>query len=267
MINVALSGSLDGGLTSGLLVLAGPSKHFKTSFMLLMAASYMQKYPDAVMLFYDSEFGSPSSYFRSFGIDTDRVFHTPITNVEQLKLDLINQLENLDTKDHVIVCIDSIGNTASSKELQDAIDNKSVTDMSRAKALKGLFRMVTPYLMLKDIPMIAVNHTYANMTGHGQTVSGGCLIPGSMVIMADGSLKPIEKIKVGEMVLTEEGPQKVTYTWNHETLEEGEPECYEVTFEDGSVLICSDSHRFMDKNGNWIYAVDSLGVDLATSIV
>jgi hypothetical protein len=29
MINVALSGSIDGGLTSGLTILAGPSKHFK----------------------------------------------------------------------------------------------------------------------------------------------------------------------------------------------------------------------------------------------
>ena len=32
MINVALSGSVDGGLAPGLTVLAGPSKHFKTSF-------------------------------------------------------------------------------------------------------------------------------------------------------------------------------------------------------------------------------------------
>ena len=32
MINVALSGDVHGGLTSGLTVLAGPSKHFKTSF-------------------------------------------------------------------------------------------------------------------------------------------------------------------------------------------------------------------------------------------
>ena len=46
MINVALSGSLDGGLSSGLTVLAGPSKHFKTSFALLMASSYLKKYDD-----------------------------------------------------------------------------------------------------------------------------------------------------------------------------------------------------------------------------
>lgn len=63
MVNVALSGDIDGGLTSGLTVLAGPSKHFKTSFALLMGAAYLKQYEDAVMLFYDSEFGSPQSYF------------------------------------------------------------------------------------------------------------------------------------------------------------------------------------------------------------
>ena len=160
MVNVALSGSTEGGLAPGLTVLAGPSKHFKTSFALLMAGAYMKKYPDAVMLFYDSEFGSPQSYFELFEVDTSRVLHTPITNVEELKFDLISQLEGLDRNDKVIVVIDSIGNLASKKEMEDAINEKSVADMSRAKALKGLFRMTTPYLAMKDIPLLAVNHTY-----------------------------------------------------------------------------------------------------------
>ena len=160
MVNVALSGDVDGGLTSGLTVLAGPSKHFKTSFALMMAASYLREHEDAVLLFYDSEFGSPQSYFESFGIDTSRVLHTPITDVEQLKFDLVNQLEEIEREDHVIVVIDSIGNLASKKELEDALNEKSVADMSRAKALKGLFRMVTPYLTMKNIPLLAVNHTY-----------------------------------------------------------------------------------------------------------
>lgn len=163
MVNVALSGNMDGGLTSGLTVLAGPSKHFKTSFALLMAGAYMKKHKDAVMLFYDSEFGSPQSYFTSFGIDTARVLHTPITDVEKLKFDVVNQLEMLKRGDRVIIVIDSVGNLASKKELEDAINEKSVADMSRAKALKGLFRMVTPYLAMKNIPMIAVNHTYQEM--------------------------------------------------------------------------------------------------------
>ena len=160
MINVALSGSVDGGLAPGLTVLAGPSKHFKTSFGLIMASAYLKKYEDSVILFYDSEFVSPQSYFNQFDIDTTRVLHTPITNVEELKFDMISQLEGLERGDKVIIMVDSVGNLASKKELEDAIKEKSVADMSRAKALKGLFRMTTPYLNMKDIPMIAVNHTY-----------------------------------------------------------------------------------------------------------
>jgi hypothetical protein len=105
MLNVALSGSLDGGLTSGLTVLAGPSKHFKSSYSLIMAAAYLNKYPEAVMLFYDSEFGSPQQYFKTFGIDVSRVLHTPITNVEELKFDLVNQLNNVERGEKVIVVI------------------------------------------------------------------------------------------------------------------------------------------------------------------
>lgn len=173
MLNVALSGTLKGGLASGLTVLAGPSKHFKTSFALKMAAEFLKSDPEAVMLFYDSEFGSPQAYFETFGIDVSRVLHTPITNVEELKFDLIGQLEQLDKEDKVIIVIDSIGNLASKKELEDALDEKSVADMSRAKALKGLFRMATPYLTMKNIPLLAINHTYKEIGLFPKDIVGG----------------------------------------------------------------------------------------------
>ena len=173
MINVALSGSVDGGVAPGLTVLAGPSKHFKTSFALLMAGAYLKEHPDAVMLFYDSEFGSPQSYFEQFGIDTSRILHTPIANVEELKFDMISQLEEIDRDDKVIIVIDSIGNLASKKELEDALSEKSVADMSRAKALKGLFRMTTPYLTMKNIPLLAINHTYKEIGLFPKDIVGG----------------------------------------------------------------------------------------------
>ena len=174
MVNVALSGRVDGGLVPGLLMLAGPSKHFKSAFALMMAAAYQKKYSDAVILFYDSEFGTPQSYFESFGMDMDRVIHTPITDVEQLKFDIMKQLEGIDKKDHVCIVIDSIGNLASKKEVDDAMDGKSVADMSRAKQMKSLFRMITPHLNLKDIPLIAVNHTYKSIEMYSKDiVSGG----------------------------------------------------------------------------------------------
>ena len=172
-INVALSGRLDGGLTPGITMWAGPSKHFKTAFSLLMAKSYMDKYEDAALLFYDSEFGTPQSYFDSFGIDTNRVIHTPLTNVEELKFDIMQQLAGVDRGDHLIIVIDSIGNLASVKEVQDAMDGKSVADMSRAKQMKSLFRMVTPHLNLKDIPLVVVNHTYMEIGLYPKAIVGG----------------------------------------------------------------------------------------------
>lgn len=173
-INIALSGSLDGGLQSGLTVVAGPSKHFKSSICLVMAAAYQKKYADGVILFYDSEFGSPQSYFEAFGVDTNRVIHTPITDIEQLKFDIMSQLQELKKGDHVMILIDSIGNLASKKEVEDALNEKAVADMSRAKQLKSLFRMVTPHLTMKDLPMVAINHTYQTLEMYSKAqISGG----------------------------------------------------------------------------------------------
>jgi RecA/RadA recombinase len=174
MINVALTGKFDGGITSGLTVIAGPSKNYKTSFGLLMLKAYQDKFPDSITLFYDSEFGSPQAYWDSFGIDMNRVLHIPIKNVEELKFDLITQLEEISSSDKVFIMIDSIGNLASKKEIDDARDSKSVADMTRAKQMKSLFRMATPYLTLNDIPLIAVNHTYETQEMYSrQVVSGG----------------------------------------------------------------------------------------------
>jgi len=174
MLNVALSGSVDGGLSPGVTILAGPSKHFKTSFALKIASAYMQKYSDAVMLFYDSEFGSPQSYFEMFDIDMERVLHCPITNIEELKFDLTNQLENIEKNDKVIIVVDSLGNLASKKEVEDALNEKAVADMTRAKQLKSVFRIATPHLSMKDIPFIGIAHTYDTQEMFSKkVVSGG----------------------------------------------------------------------------------------------
>jgi len=174
MLNVALSGAVDAGILPGILMIAGPSKHFKTCFSLMLAKAYTEKHPDAVILFYDSEFGSPQSYFENFGIDPAKVFHTPITDVEILKNDIMNQLENIERGDHIFIIIDSIGNLASKKEVDDAKEGKNVADMTRAKALKSLGRMITSHLTLKNIPLIAINHIYMTQEMFSKpVVSGG----------------------------------------------------------------------------------------------
>lgn len=173
MLNIALSGSPTGGLESGLGILAGPSRHFKSSFALIMVAAYLKKHPDAVCLFYDSEFGTPGAYFASSGVDVDRVVHCPISNIEELKFDVMQQLDEIKREDNIIIVVDSIGNLASKKEVEDAMNEKSVADMTRAKQLKSLFRMVTPHLTTKDIPMVCINHTYETMELYAKTMMSG----------------------------------------------------------------------------------------------
>jgi RecA/RadA recombinase len=174
LINAALSGRIDGGLTPGLTVLAAPSKHFKTAFSLLLAAAYIKANPDGIILFYDSEFGTPESYFTSFGVPLESVVHTPITDIEQLKFDIMHQMQEIKRGDKVMIIIDSVGNLASKKEVEDALKQSSAADMTRAKQLKSLFRMVTPHLSLKDIPMVVVNHIYMTQEMYAKPiVSGG----------------------------------------------------------------------------------------------
>lgn len=82
MLDVALSGSPKHGFVPGIVTWAGKSKHFKTLFGLIMVAAYLRKYPEAKCLLYDSEFGSPLSYFESVGIDPEQVIHVPILSIE-----------------------------------------------------------------------------------------------------------------------------------------------------------------------------------------
>lgn len=174
IVNCALGGDFSGGLSPGLLMIAGPSKHFKTGFGLLAVSAFLQKYPDGIILFYDSEFGSPESYFASYGIPSSSVIHSPITDIEMLKHDIMVQLKDLTREDKILIIVDSIGNLASIKEIADAIAGNQVADMTRAKALKSLWRMVTPHLTIKDIPLIAINHTYKTQEMYSKdVVSGG----------------------------------------------------------------------------------------------
>ena len=173
VLNIALSGSVDGGLTPGLTVIAGPSKHFKSNLALIMVSAYLTKFPDAVCLLYDTEFGITPDYLVAMGVDPKRCLHTPVEHVEQLKFDIVKQLENIERGDKVIIMLDSIGNLASKKELEDAMNEKSVADMSRAKAIKGLFRIITPYLTTRDIPAVVINHTYQEIGLFPKSIMGG----------------------------------------------------------------------------------------------
>lgn len=86
-------------------------------------------------------------------------------------------------------------------------------------------------------------------------VSGGCVIAGTQIQLSNGELIEIEHVEPGMVVRTLDGNKPVTRVWNPETLIEGEPECFEITFEDGYTVTCSSTHEFL-VDGQWIEAKD-----------
>jgi hypothetical protein len=173
ILNIAFSGSPVGGLSSGLTVFAGQSRSFKSLLGLFCMKAYLDRYDDGIGILYDSEGGITPECLKANGIDPSRVIHVPIEHLEMLKFDLVKTLKELDRKDHVIMMIDSLGNTASLKELEDAENEKSVAEMQRAKTMKGLFRMITPSLIAKDVPCIAVAHVYSELGLYPKTIISG----------------------------------------------------------------------------------------------
>jgi len=273
MLNVAFSGSMDKGYQSGVTVWAGPSKHFKSMYALNALDAFFKNAEDGVCLFYDSEYGITEDYLKQFPHiqdKLDRIIHIPITTVEELKHESSKQIEAIydeykaafkkskkADKPKVFILIDSIGQLASNKETQDSIDGKLTVDMTRAKAVKSFFRIVTSKVKMLGIPMHVIAHTYATMEMFSrQVVSSGCVIEGTKIIMADGSLKEIQNMTVDDKVKTLQGEQKVTAVWDPDTIEDGFPECYEIEFEDGNKYVVSDKHKLMDMNGVYVYVKD-----------
>lgn len=163
ILNIAFSGDIDGGFTPGITIFSGESKTFKSALSLYCLKAYLDKYEDAIGVLYDTEYGITPDYIRSFGIDPNRVLHIPVEHIEQLKFDFNKKLENINKGDHVFFLVDSIGQISSKKEFDDAHDEKSVADMTRAKSLRSLFRLVTIQLVKKDLPCIMVNHVYVEI--------------------------------------------------------------------------------------------------------
>ena len=170
-LNIALSGSLDGGMCPGMIEIAGKSKTFKSKFAIEIERAFLKKFKDGVVLFYDSEWGTPNSYFDE--LNTDNIIHTPITEIEELTVDVVKQLDSIEDNDKLLVVIDSLGNLASRKEVTDALKGEDKVDLTRAKKIKALYRMIGPRLPLKEVYMVVVNHTYDTIETYSKEIVGG----------------------------------------------------------------------------------------------
>lgn len=189
ILNVAFSGDIDGGFGPGITIAAGNSKTFKSMTGLYCLRSYLNKYKDAIGIIYDTEYGISIENLRAFGIDPSRILHVPVEHIEQLKFDFVKKLDDIKKGEHVFFMVDSIGLISSKKETDDANDEKSVADLSRSKALRSFFRLITIQLSKKELPCYIINHVYQTMEIYAKTIVSG----GSAVELASNTIFIITK--------------------------------------------------------------------------
>lgn len=173
ILNIAFSGEVDGGFASGLTIISGESKTFKSMTALYCVKAYLDANPDGMCVFYDTEYGISLDAMKTIGVDSSRVLHVPVEHIEQLKFDFVKKLEEIKRGDKVFFLVDSIGQISSKKETDDAADEKSVADMTRAKSLRSLLRLITLQLVKKNLPCFMINHVYSEIGLFPKTIIPG----------------------------------------------------------------------------------------------
>jgi len=107
---------------------------------------------------------------KSFGIDTSKVLIlSNIYHVEALKFRLRRIAEDLQPGQLIFPIIDSIGNMPSKKEYDGALEEDEKADMTRAKQIGSMFRVILKQMFDKGIPSIFINRSYTNINANPYT--------------------------------------------------------------------------------------------------
>ena len=166
IFNGLVSGSIFGGVSSNkITAIAGESSTGKTFFSLAVVKNFLDNDPNAYCLYFDTESAITKSLLEDRGIDTSRFVVFNVVTIEQFRtkalkvVDIYLKTKIQDRKPCMFV-LDSLGMLSTEKEINDALEDKQVRDMTKSQLVKGAFRMLTLKLGQANIPMIVTNHTY-----------------------------------------------------------------------------------------------------------
>ena len=166
IFNALLSGSIYGGLASNkITAIAGESATGKTFFLMGIVKNFLDKNPNAGVIYFESESAITKQMIVDRGIDPERMVIMPVTTVQEFRTDSLKVLDGYllqpeSKRQPLFLCLDSLGMLSTTKEVEDTADGKETRDMTRAQVLKAAFRVLTLKLGRAKVPMVVTNHTY-----------------------------------------------------------------------------------------------------------
>ena len=166
IFNALLSGSLYGGLPANkITALAGESATGKTFFLMGMCKNFLDKNPEAGVVYFESESAITKQMVIDRGIDPNRMIILPVTTVQEFRTQALKVLDrymqqDVDIRRPMFLCLDSLGMLSTTKEVEDTAEGKETRDMTRAQVLKAAFRVLPLKLAKAKVPMVVTNHTY-----------------------------------------------------------------------------------------------------------
>ena len=166
IFNAVVSGSIYGGVSSNkITAIAGETSTGKTYFSLAIVKNFLDTNPDGYCLYFDTEAAITKGLLASRAIDQKRLVVVNVVTIEEFRskalraVDIYLKTEEEGRKPCMFV-LDSLGMLSTEKEINDALNDKQVRDMTKSQLVKGAFRMLTLKLGQANIPLIVTNHTY-----------------------------------------------------------------------------------------------------------
>ena len=164
--NALLSGSIFGGLPGNrITAIAGEAATGKTFFALGIVKSFLEKHPDAGVIYFESENAISRDMVESRGVDSNRLVVMPVATVQEFRSQSIKVIDKYleqpeDKRKPMMFVLDSLGMLSTTKEMEDTAAGKETRDMTRSQIVKSTFRVLTLKLGQANVPMIMTNHTY-----------------------------------------------------------------------------------------------------------
>ena len=178
ILNALISGSIHKGLPSNkITAFAGESATGKTFFLLGLVRQFLADNPSGGVLYFESESALTPEMIEERDIDTKRFVQLPVSTIQEFAQQASRVVDAHIEKGEgspLLLCLDSLGMLSTAKEVGDITEGADKVDMTKARIVKGAFRVLTLKLAKAGIPLLVTNHTYKQVGAmFPQDIMGG----------------------------------------------------------------------------------------------